>query len=142
MVKKRKGVMAPPTKVQRYSWMFERLNLRLKSLREGVASTDLTPHETLLLTWAKDALEHIGSVELENFVMQKRLDDAAKTFDKSESEIEDLKNKLDELNTDIADAAKKVVELVPVVLGREDSVSEPLEMFDLRRAVEDLKTVC
>lgn len=133
---RRKGVAAPKpaAKVRRESWRLENLRARLK---KNDSSTDIE-----LYAVAREAVDFIDDLEREAFEIQKRLDDAEKTINDKDTKISDLEEKLEEFDTEVSDAARKVVALVPLVLGREDPVSEPLEAFNLRRAVEDLKTIC
>jgi chromosome segregation ATPase len=120
--------------VRRESWRLENLRARLKK--------NDTSEAVELYGVAREALDYIEDLEREAFEQEKRLDESRKTIDDKDTKISDLEIRLEEFDSEVADAAREVIKLVPAVLGREDVVSESVEAFDLRRAVEDLKTVC
>lgn len=129
---RRKGVAAPKVKKpsQKESWRLENLRLRLKKHD--------TSEDVVLYGVAREAIDYIEELERSALAMQRLLDDANKTI-----EDKDVSNSSRSLIfVEVSDAARRVIELVPVVLGREDVVSESIEAFDLRRAVEDLETAC
>lgn len=141
---RRKGVAAPKAKepVRKESWRLENLRLRLKK-NDTIPEGEWTAIRHIeLYGVAREALDYIEDLEREAFAQQKRLDEAQKKIDASEVKIDDLECKLSDFDTAVSEAARRVIELVPVVLGREDVVSESVEAFDLRRAVEDLETAC
>ena len=141
---RRKGVAAPkPAEpVKKESWVLGNLRARHERFKASLEVGHEDVDDSEINAWMNAAIDRIEDLEREAFEMQKRLDEASKTIDDKDTKISDLEEKLEEFDTEVSDAARKVVALVPIVLGREDPVSEPIEAFNLRRAVEDLKTVC
>lgn len=130
--------------IRKESWRLENLRLRLKKHDTLPAAAAEFPNILRIELYgvAREALDFIEDLEREAFEMKKSLDDSNKTIESLESDAQDLRDKLSDFDTAVSEAARRVIELVPVVLGREDVVSESIEAFDLRRAVEDLETAC
>lgn len=140
---------APPKKATPFkeSWKLEYLRNRLKTddtadfyaLARDQQGVDFIRR---IYALAQESVEYARQLEGEAFEAQQRFDELSKQNDDLENDVSDLEDRLQDYDTKVSNAARKVVALVPVVLGREDALAEPLEAFNLRRAVEDLKTVC
>jgi archaellum component FlaC len=143
---RRKGVAAPKKalvkETPRESWMLGNLRARHERFKASLEVGHEDVDDSEINAWMDDAIDHIEDFEKKVLDLEKQLADSEKTIESLESDAQDLRDKLEEFDTAVSDAARRVIELVPVVLGREDVVSESIEAFDLRRAVEDLETAC
>jgi phage shock protein A len=138
MAKKKK--VEPEKEKLRESWELENLRSNLRGIREVTPDAVEDKWACRLFDLADEAIGRIALLEEEADCQKKKLDEVERQVEAKIEEIEALQEKLDEYDTEVADAARKVIKLVPSVLGHED-LNEHLETFDLRRAVEDLKIV-
>ena len=87
----------------------------------------------LAIDAARDVLTHAH-------YLQSELKEAEEKIEELDGKVTTLEDKLSDHEYAIADAAYAVCELAPKVLGHESChVDEALPVFELRRAIEDLK---
>lgn len=108
------------------------------------------PHETRRLQATHKALEAFAEQwsELQE-LMQEQLEnlcDERARVAELQAENEDLQSQVERLDGELLDlkeakrdATRKLVQALESVLGVENAVREPLEIFALRRALDDLR---
>lgn len=118
----------------------------LDSVEQGATM----PHETRRLQATHKALEAFAEQwsELQE-LMQEQLEnlcDERARVAELQAENEDLQSQVERLDGELLDlkeakrdATRKLVQALESVLGVENAVREPLEIFALRRALDDLR---
>lgn len=67
--------------------------------------------------------------------------DVKETLEQHKDRIDELENELEEQRCEEAELVERVAKLTEKLLGHEDVTAEPIEKYELRRAVEDLRAL-